>query len=636
MSISSKRTLALALAALALAALLTLAYAATAPAAPSMRAPSPAAAPPRPAPSPTPAPPTETPAPSPTPAPHLTVRAAAAGGTLSFEIAGRAPSGASEALLWLDTAAGREVRRVPLEGGQAISATVALSATAVITAGDVGPDAALDYWVAVRGADALLRQAGALPLPPEVAAAGQAPPITPTLAVTWTERVTPHFRLFAPPGSDGARDLDGLAGLAEAGFTRAGAVISPTAPVSISVYLVPRVFWQGGVAYGDGGPLIISYLDRNYAGVETWSYFVHEVTHALGAALLPDGAEVGGVLGEGLAVAVTGGHYRLEPIDARAAALAASDAYVPLCRLRYDFYAAQHESAYTAAASFVQYLIRTYGREAFLDLYRRQRPQRGQEQSLEEFCREDDARVAAPLGRTNAELERDWLAYLATITPTDAERRAWELTVRLYDTMRRYQELLDPPARVLPPPPADWKNDDAFRALVPARGRRAAALETTLVAASDALGAGALDRADALLDSLDASLAAGGAPSDDIARDYDAIAALLEAQARAIRLGDDGSLARTLADQRLAGRLPFGTHELLRDLRLAPVRLDVRGDAAEGVVEARGAALDGRAPPHELYRARFVRGAGGWLLASLAPHTPPIAAPPALPAPLPP
>jgi hypothetical protein len=565
--------------------------------------------------------------PTPPPAPALDVGVTARDGLLTFDLIGHAPPDADEALVWLDTAAGREMRRVPLAAGAPISATVTLSATEVITAGAVGPDAALDYWVALPG-DEPLRRSGTLRLPPEIAAVGQAAPITPSLTVTWTERLTPHFRLYAPPGSDGERDMDRLAEIAEAGYAQAAAVLSPTEPLSVAVYLTPRVFWQGGVAYGRDGPLIISYLDRNYAGVETWSYFVHEVTHAIGAALLPEGAEVGGVLGEGVAVLATGGHYSREPIDARAATIVANGEYIPLCRLRYDFYAAQHETAYTQSASFVQYLIRTYGLDTFLALYRNQQPQRGSEQSLEQFCEADDARLAAPTGKTNAQLEREWLAALAGVQPSDAESRGWELTVRLYDTMRRYQELLDPPARILPPPPKDWTNDDAFRALVPASGGRAGALETMLVATSEALRAGDVTRAEMLLDSIAATLDAGGAPADDLARSHHAIAQLLEAQARALRLGDEEALTRTLADPAFAARLPFTTRDLLHDLRFAPVRLDVRGTTADGVVEVRGRSLDGRVLDGALYRVRFERDGDTWRLASWASYSHEIALPP--------
>ncbi len=581
-----------------------------------------------PAPSPTPPPPTPVPTPVPTPAPQLTASAEAADGALTFRLQGDAPAGATEALLWFDSDAGRQVRRVPLGGGP-ISATVTIDAAEALAPGDLAEGRRLDYWWAVLGGGEPLRRAGTLALPPEIAAIGQAAPVTPQIELRWVERATPHFRLYATPGSAAERDLDRLAEVAEASYEQASAAIRITRPVSIPVYLVPRVFWQGGVAYGKHGPLIISYLDRNYAGAEPWSYFVHEVTHALGAEVLPQGAEVGGVLGEGLAVAAAGGHYSREPIDARAAALADTERYVPLCELRYDFYAAQHEAAYTQSASFVRYLMRTYGEQAFLAMYRAQEPQRGgREQDVAAFCEADERALVEAVGRTNADLEREWLAYLDALEPTEEQRQGWELTVRLFETMRRYQEQLDPAARLLPPPPAQWDSDETHRMLTPASGPRAARFETMLAAAGRALRSGDEARAERLLRSIEAGLDAGGTATDRLAQDYQALVELLAAQARALRLGDAQALARTLADESLAERLPFGADELLFDLRLTAVQLEVDGDRAVGVVRADGASLGGRALAGELFRAQFERGEGGWRLASWEPHRVEIAMPP--------
>src|SRR5262249_22901950 len=142
-------------------------------------------------------------------------------------------------------------------------------------------DGGLDYWWAVRDLRGqLLRRAGTVALPPALATLAQTAPITAPQTIAWIERATPHFRLLAPPGTAAARDIEKLSGVAEASYTQAAAVISATRPVSVTIYLTPRVFWQGGVAYGHDGPLVIAYLDRNYAGVPVWSYFAHEVTHA--------------------------------------------------------------------------------------------------------------------------------------------------------------------------------------------------------------------------------------------------------------------------------------------------------------------------------------------------------------------
>jgi hypothetical protein len=583
---------------------------------------------------PTAAPPTVAPSPTntptPTPQPRVETGATAAAQTITFDLRGQIPAGATEALLWYDTSAGHAIRRIRFEGARTISASVTITPTQEGLTLTEPLDGGLDYWWAVRSQDGeLIRRHGSLALPPALASLAHTAPITAPEKLIWIERATAHVRLLAPPGTAAARDLDRLREVAEASYAQAAEVITTTRPVSVTIYLVPRVFWQGGVAYGRDGPLVISTLDRNYTGVPSWSYFVHELTHALSAYMLPRRAEGGGLLGEGIAVYASGGHYAEEPIDAWAAALAESEQYVPLCRLRYDFYSAQHEVAYQEGASFTAYLIRTYGLEAFRQIYAAQRPQRGdQNTDVETFCAADNRRIVAPTGKRAITLEQDWLAYLKTLQPTAEQRRAWELTVRFFDTMRRYQETFDQLARELPPPPEDWDRATAATFLNAAAGRRAEMFETMLGATPPAIQRGDLDHAAALLDALEASLDNGGAPTQSLAREYDAIAGLLVAQARALRLGDAGTLERTLAAPELAATLPFTTGELLHDLRFALQQLEVRGDTAEGVVQADGSRVDGRTVERMLYRVRFTLGAGGWRLAAWLPWQAEIELPP--------
>jgi hypothetical protein len=200
--------------------------------------------------------------------------------------------------------------------------------------------------------------------------------------------------------------------------------------------------------------------------------------------------------------------------------------------------------------------------------------------------------------------------------------------VRFFDTMRRYQETLDQPGRKLPPPPKDWDRATAATFLNAAVGRHAEVLETMLGATLPAVQRGDLDHAAALLDAIEASLDAGGAPGAPLARDYDAVAGLLAAQARALRLGDAKTLERTLAAPNLAAALPFTTDELLHDLRFTLQQLDVRGDVAEGVVQADGASQERRLAERALYQVRFTRDGDAWRLAAWAPQAVEIELPP--------
>ena len=82
------------------------------------------------------------------------------------------------------------------------------------------------------------------------------------------------------------------------------------------VVLIPRLLGHGGFT---GREIVLSYLDRNYVGGNLAVIFHHELVHYLdvrsGGDLKPS------MLVEGLAVYLSGGHYKPEPLMPRLAAL---------------------------------------------------------------------------------------------------------------------------------------------------------------------------------------------------------------------------------------------------------------------------------------------------------------------------
>ncbi len=76
------------------------------------------------------------------------------------------------------------------------------------------------------------------------------------------------------------------------------------------------------------------------------------------------------MLEEGLAVYLTGGHFKPEPLGPRAAALLDLGWYISLSNVANDFYNQQHDIAYLEAGSLVKYLVETYGWSAFNQFYR--------------------------------------------------------------------------------------------------------------------------------------------------------------------------------------------------------------------------------------------------------------------------
>ena len=84
----------------------------------------------------------------------------------------------------------------------------------------------------------------------------------------------------------------------------------------IPVVLLPRVLGHGGFS---SDSIAVSYLDRNYAGNGSEMVLHHELVHWLDS---KQGGEMRpSLLVEGLAVYLSGGHFKPEPIFQRAAAL---------------------------------------------------------------------------------------------------------------------------------------------------------------------------------------------------------------------------------------------------------------------------------------------------------------------------
>lgn len=260
----------------------------------------------------------------------------------------------------------------------------------------------------------------------------------------WKRVDAGSLAVYVLPGTAADRDVERLSSAAQRSLRRVERRLGIRADEPLELYFVERVFWQGGAAYNNG-EILISYPDRSYTGIPLWVYLDHEITHALAQSLVPANGQTNTLLAEGLAVWVSGGHYDVEPIHQLAAAVARSDGYVPIRRLLRDFRAAQHEIAYIEAGSFVAWLIETRGVERVKRLYGRAN-------------RPEDV-----LGRTYAELEREWLTALALQPAGYDTVRYLALQIRAFDVMRSYQTTFDPLAREVPESPIHWSDADRAR-----------------------------------------------------------------------------------------------------------------------------------------------------------------------------
>ncbi|MCX6035267.1 MAG: hypothetical protein NTV38_09880, partial [Chloroflexi bacterium] len=185
-----------------------------------------------------------------------------------------------------------------------------------------------------------------------------------------------------------------------------------------------------------------SYLDDNYIGNDMSILFHHEFVHyydsALGGNYLPS------MLQEGLAVYLTGGHFKPEPLGPRAAALLALGWYIPLTTIANDFYNQQHDISYLEAGALVQYLVEIYGWGAFLEFYRT--IPEPENQTISAVM---DTALKDHFGISFEDLETAYLASLQSQSFTEDVRTDLQLTVAFFDTVRHYQEALDPSAYFL-------------------------------------------------------------------------------------------------------------------------------------------------------------------------------------------
>jgi hypothetical protein len=255
----------------------------------------------------------------------------------------------------------------------------------------------------------------------------------------WTSTTIPCCVLFYITGTAAERDIARLSQEADEQSDAVAAQIGSTLNKPIDLIFMPRVVGQGGFT---AGGVYVSYLEDNYVGNEMPILFHHEFVHYY------DGAVGGGyrpsIFQEGLAVYLTGGHFKPEPLGSRAAALLDLGWYIPLTKVADDFYNQQHDIGYLEAATLVKYLVETYGWGAFNEFYRTIPAPNGQKDSavIDSGLRQD-------FGVSFADLEIAYLNDLRVQPFTDNERTDLRLTVEFFDTVRRYQKTLDPSAYFL-------------------------------------------------------------------------------------------------------------------------------------------------------------------------------------------
>jgi len=232
------------------------------------------------------------------------------------------------------------------------------------------------------------------------------------------------------------RDLDLLISIADQEAQIVSRAFGKKIDEPFRITFLPRVLGHGGFASND---IYVSYLDRNYAGSTVQQVLRHEMVHfvdaKLGGELRPE------MLVEGLATYLTGGHFKPDPFIADAAALVQAGWYIPLRTLADSFYPSQHEIGYLESAGLIEYMVNTWGWEAFSAFYRDIHPQDSKSQADA-----IDAALQEHFGLTFAQVEDRFLNFLQGQAVIPDIRTDIFTSVRFYDTVRRYQKAMDPSA----------------------------------------------------------------------------------------------------------------------------------------------------------------------------------------------
>ena len=267
--------------------------------------------------------------------------------------------------------------------------------------------------------------------------AAQVPPPEPQ--ARWKVLETSCCFIHYISGTDAEKDLSSLEAMLAAQAVDVESRLGAKFKGKIPFTFLPRTLGHGGFT-SDG--IYVSYLQQNYAGSTAQQVSHHEMVHWL------DG-QMGGMLRpamlqEGLAVYMSSGHFKVEPILPRAAALLELGQYIPLRKLADSFYLSQHEIGYVEAAALVNYMVLTYGWDRYNTFYRNIEPV----PAITESGAIERA-LQTQFGLNFSQLEENYLAFLRQQPVSEADRTDLRLTIAFYDTVRRYEAALDPSAYFL-------------------------------------------------------------------------------------------------------------------------------------------------------------------------------------------
>lgn len=256
----------------------------------------------------------------------------------------------------------------------------------------------------------------------------------------WTTEESDCCLVYYITNTASARDIGKLLDLLDEQAEIVSRQMQAEFSMPVTVAFIPRVLGHGGFTASE---ISVSYLDRNYTGDAIAMILRHEMVHLmdnqLGGNLRPT------MLVEGLAVYISGGHFKPEPLLSRAAALLDHELYIPLSQLIDDFYKTQHETGYLEAGALVQFMVEKYGWHDFSSFYRdiHPAPNEGKQSAAIDIALQKHFKLSLD------DLEQEFITTLRSQKAPPDSIVEIQRTVAYYDTVRRYQQMLDPSAYFL-------------------------------------------------------------------------------------------------------------------------------------------------------------------------------------------
>lgn len=253
-------------------------------------------------------------------------------------------------------------------------------------------------------------------------------------ALAWQSQASGDITFHYLSHTAAARDIDPIASRVEAAVSDVEARIGPLhGPLAVN--LIDTVWGNG--AFAGSREITLSYSDRNYGpaiGLDGLDVVIrHEVTHVAVADNHWLSDQASDYFGEGLAVFLAGGHYKAEPIPARAAALRQIDAYIPLGRV-FTTFTSNHEVRYLESAAVIAYLETRYGWDALLPFFK------DSSYPSDEWL---GAALKAHFGLSLFEFEEQFTGWLdAQNVGSQADDLKWTLEVQ--ELRRQYQSTRAP------------------------------------------------------------------------------------------------------------------------------------------------------------------------------------------------